>query len=113
MRFKIIGRRLVFYLTFEKEFEVEYEPTNIMAMDINENNVTIAVYKSVKLVYLEHIETGLSSIVIAYAEKRRRIMRGRHWSDRGVKKMLRRCSKSWPRGSVIGSLTYCERLLRG
>ncbi len=78
LRFKIIGRKLVFYLTFEKEFEVEYEPTNVMAVDINETNVTIAVYKSAKLVYLERIETGLSSIVIAYAEKRRRIMRSRH-----------------------------------
>ena len=93
LRFKIAGRKLVFYLAFEREFEVEYEPDNVVAVDINENNVTVAVYKSAKLTHLERIETGLGRIVIAYAEKRRRIMRGRHWSDRVVRKRLKRLSK--------------------
>ena len=93
LRIKIVERKLVFYLTFEREFEVEYEPANVVAVDTNENNVTVAVYENTKLVYLERIETSLSRIVIAYAEKRRRIMKGRHWSDRAVRKRLKRLSK--------------------
>ncbi|MEB3861912.1 MAG: IS200/IS605 family accessory protein TnpB-related protein [Desulfurococcales archaeon] len=93
LRFKINGRKVTFYLTFEREFEVEYEPADVVAVDVNEDNVTVVVYKSTKLAYLERIETGLSRIVIAYAEKRRRIMRGRHWSVRVVRKRLKRLAR--------------------
>ncbi len=93
LRFKIVGRKLVFYLTFEREFEVSYNPANVVAVDINEDNVTVAVYEDATLVYLERIETGLGRIVIAYAEKRRRVMRGYHWSDRIVRKRLKRLSR--------------------
>ena len=93
LRFKIAGRKIVFYLTFEKEFEVSYSPANVVAVDVNEGNVTLAVYKDARLVYLERVETCLGRIVIAYAEKRRRIMKGHHWSDRIVRKRLKRLGK--------------------
>ncbi len=93
LRFKIVGRKPVFYLTFEREFEVEHEPVHVVAVDVNESNVTVAVYKSAKLAYLERIETGLGRIVIVYAEKRRRIMKGRHWSNRIVRKRLKRLAR--------------------
>lgn len=93
LRFKINGRKLVFYLTFEKEFEVSYNPANVVAVDVNEDNVTVAVYRDARLTHLERIETNLGRIVIAYAEKRRRIMKGHHWSDRIVRKRLKRLSR--------------------
>ncbi len=93
LRFKIAGCKLVFYLAFRREFEVENDPANVAAVDVNENNITVAIYKSANLVYLERIETSLGRVVIAYAEKRRRIMKGRHWSDRVVRKRLKRLSK--------------------
>ena len=93
LRFKIVGRKVVLYLTFEKEFEVEYGPANVVAVDVNENNVALAVYEKSRLVHLERIETSLGRIVIAYAEKRRRIMRGRHWSDRGARRRLKRLAR--------------------
>jgi len=93
LRFKIAGCKLVFYLAFEKEFGVRYNPSNVVAVDVNEDNVAVAVYRDARLAYLERVETGLGRIVIAYAEKRRRIMRGHHWSDRVVGKRLKRLSR--------------------
>ena len=93
LRFKIAGRKLVFYLTFEKEFKVRYNPSNVVAVDVNEDNVAVAVYRDARLVYLERIETGLGRIVIAYAEKRKRIARGHHWSERVVRKRLKKLSR--------------------
>lgn len=93
LRFKIVGRKVIFYLTFEKELGVNYNPANVVTVDVNEDNVTLAVYEDAKLVYLERIETGLGRIVIAYAEKRRRIMKGRHWSDRIVRKRFKRLAR--------------------
>ncbi len=93
LRFKIADRRIIFYLIFEKEFEVNYNPANIVAIDVNEDNATLAVYEDSRLVYLERVETGLGRIVIAYVEKRRRIMRGHHWGDRIVRKRLKRVAR--------------------
>jgi len=93
LRFKLNGRSVIFYLTFEKEFTITYDPSNVVAVDVNEDNVTVAVYVDARLTYLERIETGLGRIVIAYAEKRRRIMKGRHWSDRIVRKRLKRLAR--------------------
>jgi IS605 OrfB family transposase len=42
---------------------------------------------------MERLETGLSRITIAYAEKRRRVMKGNHWSDRAVRKRLKRLAR--------------------
>jgi len=72
---------------------VNYNPANVVAVDVNEDNVTLAVYEDAKLVYPERIETGLGRIVIAYAEKRRRIMKSRHWSDRIARKRLKRLAR--------------------
>jgi len=32
-------------MIFEKEFKVSYNPTNVVTVDINEANITLAVYK--------------------------------------------------------------------
>ncbi len=93
LRFKIDDHKLVFYITFKREFNVDYNLSNVVAVDINEDNVTVAVYRDARLVYLERIETRLGKIIIAYAEKRRRIMKGHHWSDRIVRKRLKKLSR--------------------
>jgi transposase len=50
LRLKILGRKVVAYLTFTREFEVGYDPRNVVAVDVNENNVTIALFKGGVLV---------------------------------------------------------------
>ena len=32
-------------MIFEKEFKVSYNPANVVAVDINEDSITLAVYK--------------------------------------------------------------------
>jgi putative transposase len=77
LRLKIAGGRILIYLTFTKEFEVSYDPDNSIAVDINENNVILAVFVDRRLHEIYRIETGIGRIVIAYSERRRRITEGR------------------------------------
>jgi putative transposase len=93
LRFKLARRKIVFYLTFERDFTIAYDQSNIVAVDVNENNVTVAVYVNAKLTHIERIETGLGRIVVVYAEKRRKIMKEHHWSDRIVRKRLKRLAR--------------------
>jgi predicted transposase len=46
LRFKLDGGKVVFYLVFEGEFEVSYDPANVVAVDVNEDNVTLVVYEN-------------------------------------------------------------------
>jgi len=39
-----VGKRWVAYLTFKKEFDVNPDLRNVVALDINENNITAAVF---------------------------------------------------------------------
>jgi transposase, IS605 OrfB family, central region len=93
LRFKLIGRKVVVYLTFTKHFEVEYGSSNVVAVDVNENNVTVAVFKDSTLVDVYRVETGLGRIVIAYAERRRRIAEGKSTKTREVRKKLRKLNE--------------------
>ena len=93
LKFKLVGRKAVFYLVFQKEFEVQYNEKNVVAVDVNESNVTVAVFQDGNLVYLERIEMQLDRIVIAYAEKRRRILKGHSWTERGVRKRMKKLSR--------------------
>jgi len=90
LRFKLVGRRVVVYLTFTKHFEVEYNLGNVVAVDVNENNATVAVFKKSTLSEVYRVETGLGRVVIAYAEKRRRITNGESTKSREVRKKLKK-----------------------
>ena len=90
LRFKILGRKVAVFLTFTREFEVGYDPRNVVAVDVNENNVTIALFKGGVLADAYRVETGLGRIVVAYSERRERITRGKSTKTREVKKKLKK-----------------------
>jgi len=90
LRFKILGKKVIAYLTFTREFDVSYDPKNVIAVDVNENNVTVAVFKNSTLTDVYRVETGLGGIAIAYSERRKRITRGKSTKVREVKKKLRK-----------------------
>mgnify|MGYP000125261860 CR=1 FL=1 len=46
LKLRLVGRKIVAYLTFTKSLEIEYDPGNVIAVDVNENNVTIAVFRN-------------------------------------------------------------------
>jgi putative transposase len=83
------SRRVLAYITFIKVYTVFYDKTNVIAVDVNENNITIAVFRNGVLVEVIRIETGLGRIVIAYAVRRKRISRGKSTKIREVKKKLK------------------------
>jgi len=74
LRLKLANGKILVYLTFKKNFEVLYNPRNIVAVDVNENNVTLALFKEGKLSEVYRVETNLGRIVIAYSERRRESM---------------------------------------
>jgi len=91
LKIKIFEGKIMAYLAFERIAEVGYDPDNIVAVDINEDNVTAAVFVKGVLVGFVRIETGLGRIAIAYSERRKRISQGRSTrSDRAVKKALKK-----------------------
>jgi len=90
LRFKILGKKVIAYLTFTREFDVNYDPKNVIAVDVNENNVTVAVFKNGSLTDVYRVETGLGRIVVAYSERRKRITQGKSTKTREVKRKLRR-----------------------
>jgi IS605 OrfB family transposase len=90
LRFKIMGRKVVVYLSFTKSFEVGYDPGNVVAVDVNENNVTIALFKDGVLSDVYRVETNLGRIVISYSERRKRIALGRSTKIREARKKLKK-----------------------
>jgi len=111
LRFKILGRKIVVYLSFTKSFEVSYDPRNVVAVDVNENNVTVALFKDGALVDVYRVETGLGRVVIAYSEKRKRISLGRSTKAREVKKKLRRLRERERKQDVLRKIAkFIERL---
>jgi IS605 OrfB family transposase len=89
LRFKILGRKVVVYLSFTKSFEVDYDPGNVVAVDVNEHNITIAPFKDGVLSDVYRVETGLGRIVVAYSERRKRLTQGKSTKTREVKKKLK------------------------
>jgi IS605 OrfB family transposase len=83
------GRRVLAYVTFVKVYAILYDKTNVIAVDVNENNITIAIFKNGVLVEVIRVETGLGKIVIAYAVRRKRISKGKSTKTREVKKKLK------------------------
>ncbi len=90
LRLKRIGKRWIAYLTFKRDFDVSPDPWNVVAVDVNENNITVAVFVGGGLKEVWRLETGLGNMVIAYAERRKKIMEGHHPSDREVRTKLKK-----------------------
>jgi len=101
LKLKLTDGKILVYLTLTKEFEISYNPDNAVAVDINENNVTLAVFIDRRLHEIYRIETSIGRIVIAYSEKRRRITEGRSTRDRDVRKALRKLRERERKGDVI------------
>jgi transposase len=80
----------VAYLTFTKSVEIEYGPGNFVAVDVNENNVTVSVFRNNILADVYRVETHLGGMVIAYAERRRRITEGKSTRTREARRKLRK-----------------------
>jgi IS605 OrfB family transposase len=75
-------------LTFERE--VESKEGNYISIDVNENNVTVAVFEGFKLKEFRRYETGLGRVVVNYSLRREEITKGHSTKDELVKKKLRK-----------------------
>jgi hypothetical protein len=98
------GRRVLTYIAFVKVYTVFYDKTNVIAVDVNENNITIAIFRNGVLVEVVRIETGLRRIVIAYAFRRKRISKGKSTKQERSRRSL------GSSGRGIGRKTYYTRL---
>jgi len=101
LRIKLVGGKIIAYLAFEKVAEVGYDPDNVVAVDINEDNVTAAVLLKGVLVGFVRVETGLGRIAIAYSERRKRISRGRSTSNRAVRKALEKLREKERKEDIV------------
>jgi IS605 OrfB family transposase len=111
LKLRIAERKIIAYLTFTKGFEVAYEPKNVVAVDVNENNVTVAVFNNGVLSGVYRVETGLGKIVIAYTERRKRIMRGNSTKTREVRKKLKKLREGEKKLDVLRKTAkFIERL---
>jgi IS605 OrfB family transposase len=90
LKLRLVGRKVLVWLTFEKEVEVESKDGNYISIDVNENNVTLAVFEGFKLKELRRYETGLGRIVMNYSLRREEITKGHSTKDELVKKKLRK-----------------------
>lgn len=111
LRLKRVGKRWVAYLTFKKEFDVSPDLRNVVALDINENNITAAVFVGGGLKEVWRLETGLGNTAVAYAERRKKITKGHHPSDREVRTKLKKLRKRRRRLDVARKAAkFIERL---
>ena len=101
LKLKLTDGKILVYLTLTKEFEISYNPDNAVAIDINENNVTLAVFIDRRLHEIYRIETGIGRIVIAYSERRKRIAENRSTRDRVARKALRKLREGERKEDII------------
>ncbi len=107
------GRRVLAYITFVKVYAILYDKKNVIAVDVNENNITIAVFKNGVLVEVIRIETGLGRIVIAYAVRRKRISKGKSTKTREVKRKLRKLRERDRKKDILYKVArFIEELAR-
>ena len=90
LKLRLVGRKVLVWLTFEKEVEVESKEGNYISIDVNENNVTVAVFEGFKLKELRRYETGLGRVVVNYSIRREEITKGHSTKEELVKKKLRK-----------------------
>ena len=114
LKLKRRGKHWVAYLTFKRDFDLDPDPRNVVAVDVNENNVTAAVFVGGVLRELWRLETGLGHMVVAYAERRRKIAKGRHTSDREVRTKLKKLREKRRKLDVVRKVAkFIERLAEG
>ena len=101
LRLKLNSGKVTIYLTFKKNSEVIYSPSNVVSVDVNENNVTLAVFRDGKLSEAHRIETNLGKVVIAYAERRKRVTKGKSTKTRSVRKALRKLREKERKRDII------------
>jgi IS605 OrfB family transposase len=101
LKLKLSNGKILVYLTLTKEFEISYNPDNSVAVDMNENNVTLAVFIDRRLHEIYRVETNIGRIVIAYSERRKRIAENRSTRDRDVRKSLRRLRERERKEDII------------
>ncbi len=107
------GRRVLAYITFVKVYAILYDKTNVIAIDVNENNITIAVFRNGVLVEVIRVETGLGRIVIAYAVRRKRISKGKSTKTREIKKKLRKLRERDRKKDILYKVAnFIEELAR-
>jgi len=104
LKIKLIDGKIFCYLTFKKEVEVK-ESKNVLAIDINENNVTAVLFKDGKIAEAYRIETGLGNLVISYSERRKRITQGKSTKDREVKKALKKLREKERKEDIVYKTT--------
>jgi IS605 OrfB family transposase len=90
LKLRLVGRKILVWLNFEKEVEVESKDGNYISIDVNENNVTLAVFEGFKLKELRRYETGLGRVVVNYSLRREEITKGHSTKDELIKKKLRK-----------------------
>ncbi|BFI74778.1 IS200/IS605 family accessory protein TnpB-related protein [Sulfurisphaera ohwakuensis] len=90
LKLRLVGRKASVWLTFEKEMEVTTKDGNYLSIDVNENNVTVAVFEGFRLKEIRRYETNLGKIVIDYSVRREEVTRGKSTKDELIKKKLRR-----------------------
>jgi len=88
LKIKLVDGKIFCFLTLKKEVEVK-ESKNVLAVDVNENNVTAVLFKDGKIVEAYRIETGLANMVISNSERRKKITQGRSTKNREVKKSFK------------------------
>nr|WP_286188790.1 hypothetical protein [Sulfolobus sp. S-194] len=81
LKLRLVGRKVLVWLTFEKDVEVETKEGNYVSIDVNENNITLAVFEGFRLRELMRYETGLGRIVINYSLRREEITKGHSTKD--------------------------------
>jgi len=101
LRLKLINGRILVYLTLRKNFDVVYNPRNVVAVDVNENNVTLAVFREGELSDVYRVETSLGRTVIAYSERRKKIVEGNSTKVRWVRKVLKKLRERERKQDVI------------
>jgi len=100
LKIKLVDGKILCYLTFKKEVEAK-ESKNVLAVDVNENNVTAVLFKDGKIAEAYRIETNLGNLVVSYSERRKRTTQGRSTKDREVKKALKRLREKERKEDVI------------
>jgi len=101
LRLKLVSGKILAYLTFRKDFEAERNSRNVVAVDVNENNITLAVFREGRISEVYRVETNLGRIVIAYAERRKKLTKGRSTKTRDVKKVIKKLREKERKQDII------------
>ena len=82
----------------------------MLAVNVNENNVTTVLFKDGKIAETYRIETGLGNLVISYLERRKRITKGKSTKDREVKKVLKKLREKERKEDIVSDFSPLLRV---